>query len=137
MVEIDITLSRIEDSVTLISGETAKTVETDTQFINYFFFTATSVNYTASTMTLKYDEHAGWTPAACLVICTNDPSDETHAIRITTPKFSSSTSVVEYRTVYAVGTIQTDSPLVSSSYNIGVRSNGCPEIGMRSVTVEQ
>jgi hypothetical protein len=30
--------------------------------------------------------------------------------------------------VYAVGTIQTDSPLVSSSYNIGVRSNGCPEV---------
>lgn len=127
MTEKDIALSRIEDSV-ILEGDSAKTVETSTEFVNYFFFSATSINYTASTMTLKYDAITGWVPGACLVICTNDPNGETYAIRIITPKFSSSTSDVEYRTVYAVGSIQTNSPLINSGYNIGVRTNGCPEM---------
>ena len=126
MVENNISLSRIEDSV-ILNGSTAKTEETSTSYANYFFFTATSINYTASTMLFKYDEYTGWEPSACLVLCTNDPNGETYAIRITVPKFSSTTQDVENRLVYASGVIQTDSSMVNSSYNICVRTNGCPE----------
>ena len=129
-VQIDLsTTGKIVDDVTFSVGATAKTVEEESCFYNYFFFTATSVNFMSSTMTLKYDEYPGWTPEAWLAICNQDVARETYAIKIKTPKYSSSTSGIESRTVYAVGNIQTESPSVNSDYNIAVRTNACPEIG--------
>ena len=129
-IQIDLsTTGKIVDDVTFSVGATAKTVEEESCFYNYFFFTATSVNFVSSTMTLKYDEYPGWTPEAWLAICSQDVARETYAIKIKTPKYSSSTSGVENRTVYAVGNIQTDSLSVNSDYNIAVRTNACPEIG--------
>ena len=129
-IQIDLsTTGTIIDDVSFSVGATAKTVDEETCFYNYFFFTATSINFSTSTMTLKYDEYPGWTPEAWLAICNQDVARETYAIKIKTPKYSSSTSGIENRTVYAVGNIQTDSPSINSDYNIAVRTNACPEIG--------
>lgn len=129
MLEKSVTLTYIEDNViTRENGETGKTVTTDNEFINYFFFSATSIDYLTSSMTLKYDAYTGWEPSACLVICGQDPSGELYAIKITVPKFVSDTRNVEYRNVRAVGTIKTDSQFVGSDYNISIRINGCPEV---------
>lgn len=131
MREIQINLSTtgtIIDNVSFSVGATAKTVDEETCFYNYFFFTATSINFKSSTMALKYEEYPGWTPEAWLAICNQDVARETYAIKIKTPKYSSSTSGIESRTVYAVGNIQTESPSVNSDYNIAVRTNACPEV---------
>jgi len=129
-IQIDLsTTGKIIDDVSFNVGDTSKTIDEETCFYNYFFFTATSVNFRPSTMLLKYEEYVGWTPEAWLAICNQDTARETYAIKVKIPKYSSSTSGVENRSVYVSGNIQTDSPSVNSDYNIVVRTNACPEVG--------
>lgn len=132
MVVKNIALSRTEDNIHYVmddEGKWATENEEGTEFINFFFFTATSINFTASTMVLEYDWHEGWEPDGCLSICNAIPAiqeENWYCIKITVPKFYSTTQNVEYRNIYARGTIQTDYPTVSSDYNLLITINGCP-----------
>lgn len=127
MVTSNITLSRNEDNSITYNGEKTKVVETDSMFINYFFFSATSIDYRESTMVLSYGEYPGWNPTAYIVVCNTEASGKLYAVKVEVPKFFSTTNATEFRDIYISGTIKTTSPTIKSDYNFSIKANGCVE----------
>lgn len=121
----EINLEHITDGI-ILTGDSAATVETDTTIIRYFFFTATSLDYSSSIMYLEYDNSHDWNVSADVVECSNDPNGETHAIRVTVDKFDSTSTEPEQREIHLYGELFTDAENVSSPFNIYLRYNGCP-----------
>jgi len=127
MAQTNINLIRTEDNYVTYDGNPTKVVETSDNYINYFFFSATSINYAESTMVLSYDDYSGWRPTACLAIINTNPSGQMYAIKVTVPKFYSTEQETEHRNIYVRGNIQTDSPLINSNYDLAIKANGCVE----------
>lgn len=121
---------RIEEdsAVRYISGDTATTIENQEKIIKYFFFQASSIDKSTSTMeVLVYSNGELWNVDACVALCLSDPSSRTYAIRITMDKFEPSTNESENRYIIVSGTIYTNSTLVASPYNITLKITQCPK----------
>lgn len=108
------------------TGDEVLTVEDETSFFNYFFFTATSLSYENSTMTIEYDDYEEWVPEARVVVCYGYPN--LYAIKVTVPKFFYS-DTLSYRNVLVFGRMETVSDSsIGSNYNITITTNGCKKI---------
>ena len=115
----------IYDDVTLTGEQVITKDVKDVSVTTYFVFTASSISE-ASEVTISTDVNdAEWEPTVAIVMCTDDTTNQTYAIRVICPYFSTTRGDTNVRTVTVDGTIYTNNSNIFSPVHVVVLMSGC------------